>query len=206
MTDYPHWNEKQWENEIRRHESSLAEFFRDLVYCLDLPVGESPAGLQSTPDMPLDPVTSRDNEAFQQWVNDHESEDDVDSSAEYEPRRPVCFACVDALDQLAAEWNSVITRLNDHQTFVKALAINCAFAKLLARSADFSEPDRDVPETLLITLGKRALADLKELVSMLDSFENAPGIKLEDCRYFRNRLALVREQLADRLRALQQGR
>ena len=66
MTNYPAWNEKQWENEIRKHESSLAEFFRDLVYCLDLPIGEMPSVLQnSTADAPLDPVTSRSKEALQ---------------------------------------------------------------------------------------------------------------------------------------------
>lgn len=202
MPDYPLWNEKQWENEIRRHESSLAEFFRDLVYCLDLPVGDSPAGLQEAAGMPLDPVTSRSNEALQQWKNDHENEDDSDDAVEYEPRRPVSFACVDALDQLAVEWNTLTMDFDDRQTFAAALGINGAFAKLLARTADFTEPDRDAPAALLITLGRRAMEDLEDLVSRLDDFANSSGIPREKCRYFRSRLALVREQLADHLREL----
>ncbi|MBE6356045.1 MAG: hypothetical protein E7058_02905 [Lentisphaerae bacterium] len=206
MTNYPAWNEKQWENEIRKHESSLAEFFRDLVYCLDLPIGEMPSVLQnSTADAPLDPVTSRSKEALQQWVNDHESDDDIDSSLEYEPRRPVCFACVDALDQLAAEWNAFISGITDHRIFVDALGINCAFAKLLARSADFTEPDRDVPIALLITLGKRSLTDLENLVSLINIFEKNSGIDQHNCHYFCKRLALVRDQLIDKLSELQPG-
>ena len=34
------WNEFQWEQELRRHESRIARFFQDLVFCIDLPAEE----------------------------------------------------------------------------------------------------------------------------------------------------------------------
>lgn len=195
-----HWDEFQWENEIRRHENSVADFFQDLVYCLDLPIGDLPSGAPGSAGAPSDPVTAGKNDAMRQWMREH---DEFDDDGDYDPRRPICFSCVDALDQLAVEWNRVCIANCSPESLPVALGIACAFAKLLARAADFTEPDRSCGKPLQITLGKRALADLADLVQRLDAFQQAAAPDEEEIfSYFRLRLGLVRDQLIGKLEEL----
>ena len=75
-----------------------------------------------------------------------------------------------------------------------------AFAKLLARTADFTEPGKFNTPALLTSLGKRAIADLEDLVAGLTDFyseispESYAGVN-----YFISRLALIRDQLVEKL-------
>lgn len=200
MKHYSHWDEFQWENEIRRHENNVADFFHDLVYCLDLPIGEMPAELPETAETPSDPVTASRNAALRQWMSDHEAEENDEQEQDYEPRHPVCFSCVDALDDLSAKWNQFCVQNYHNENFLPALGISCAFAKLLARTADFTEPGKFNTPALLTSLGKRAIADLEDLVAGLTNFqseffpESYAGVS-----YFISRLALIRDQLVEKL-------
>ncbi len=209
MKHFSHWDEFQWENEIRRHENNVACFFQDLVYCLDLPVGDVQFDPLSDPQNGLqnDPVSTGQINALKQWMSDHdefdddENEDEAGQLSDAEPRRPVCFSSVDALDALAVQWNQFAAGITEEDIFTFVLGINCAFAKLLARTADFTEPGEDCTVPLLITLGKRAVNDLEDLVDRLKECKNIfPEYDIFD--YLINRLALIRDQLVDRLNIL----
>lgn len=194
------WDEYQWEDEIRKHEHNIARFFLDLVYCLDLPIGGVSAELNGTTSgMPSDPVTAR-SAALRQWISDHE-EDDGDgeeSTPDYAPRHPVCFSCVDSLDHLASQWNQFAIAAFPPEMLPDVLGISCSFAKLLARTADFTEPAGQTARNLLITLGKRALNDLEDLADRLYCCKEATG-KDQEIDYFLLRIALLRDQLAAKL-------
>lgn len=202
MTPDSQLDEFRWENEIRRHENQVADFFHDLVYCLDLPTGELPAppGITGLP-VPADSVTPSGKEAYWQWMAEHE--DDAEENDDYEPRHPVCFSCVDSLDQLAVMWNKFTVNCSCGKEFALALGINCAFGKLLARCADFTEPAEKIcSDTLLISLGKRTIADLENLVLRLDHFQYLHPEKKDVFTFFRTRLAIVRDQLTGKLAEL----
>ena len=202
MKPLSHWDEFQWENEIRRHESSVADFFQDLVYCLDLPIGDPPPGAAGTAGTPSDPVAAGKSEAFRQWMRDHDEEEDEENPPDCEPRRPVCFSCVDSLDQLAVMWNQFCVSRCGSELLPAALGISCAFARLLARTADFTEPGKYCDTGLLITLGKRALSDLSDLLFRLDTLREITASDAEEFHFFRLRLALVRDQLTGKLAEL----
>lgn len=203
MTDFPQWNEIQWKNEIRQHEESVASFFQDLVYCLDLPLDDLAGESPGTSGNPSETVTAGANAALKQWIRDHEEEDNEDAAeTDYEPRHPVCFSCVDSIDQLAVTWNNFSASLGDKDAVQSALAISCAFAKLLARSADFTEPAKQCTPQLLTTLGKLAVHDLEELAARLDEFASELPEHTGLSAYFLRRLALVREQLIEKLNEL----
>ena len=201
MNELPHWSESQWKNEIRQHEDEVALFFQDLVYCLDLPMDDLPASFPNTADSPSDVVASVKNDALRQWMLDHEEESEEESDTDYEPRHPLCFSCVDSLDQLAVEWNIFSASLPQVEFFRTALGISCAFAKLLARSADFTEPAKYCTVQLLCTLGKLAVSDLDDLLCRLDDFEKSMPLQyIDSFSYFRRRLAVAKEQLAAKLK------
>ncbi|MBE6364720.1 MAG: hypothetical protein E7053_03085 [Lentisphaerae bacterium] len=207
MKHFSQWDEYQWENEIRRHENNVACFFQDLVYCLDLPIGDvlfdplaSPAAETNT-----DPVSAKRSNALRQWMSEHgefeDGEDDDYQSSDAEPRHPVCFSCVDALDAMAVQWNQFAATIEKENIFEFALGINCAFGKLLARTADFTEPGEECTTPLLITLGKRAINDLEDLVDRLKECSSVfPGNMIFSDLVAR--LAVVRDQLTAQLHTL----
>ena len=200
MNELPHRSEHQWEKEIRQHEDEVALFFRGLVYSLDLPMDDLPDTFPCAADASA-PVTAVKNDALQQWILEHEEDDAEESENDYEPRHPLCFSCVDSLDQLAVEWNIFSASLPQGELSRSALGISCAFAKLLARSADFTEPAKYCTIQLLCTLGKLAASDLDDLLCRLDDLEKSMDLRHTDhFNYFRRRLAVAKEQLAAKLK------
>lgn len=200
MNDLPQWSEQQWKNEIHKQEKQLALFFQDLVYCLDLPISELPAELPGSVETPSDPVTAGKTAALQQWMREHEEEcDENELEEDYEPRHPVCFSCVDSLDQLATAWNIFSSDFKDGELSRYALGASCAFAKLLARSADFMEPSKYSTPQLLLSLGNLALNDLEDVIYRLESCQNQLDSHAESFNYFYQRLAVVKEQITARI-------
>ena len=196
------WDEFQWEHELRKHENRIARYFQALVYCIDLPAEEACADFQFAPAASGDPVSARrsNDQALQEWLNEHESEDE--ESEVIPERRPCCFAPVDAVDQLCVNWNIIAaSKLNIHLNSA-GMGVSCAFAQLLARVADFTEPGKDCTPALLVMLGKRSLTDMKELCRRLELIASAQPDLKTDTDALRNRLMLVREQLISRLQEL----
>lgn len=196
------WNEFQWEQELRRHESRIARFFQDLVFCIDLPAEEAYGDFQLGGD-PVPAAPGSTNPALQEWLRDHDEEDGEDAQPE---RRPTCFAPVDAIDQLGVTWNIITATKLDRDLLPCGMGINCAFAKLLARVADFTEPPKDSTTALRRTLGKRSLTDLKELSLMLESIAAEQTSLMPEISGIQSRLLIVREQLVDSLRELRSSR
>ena len=118
------------------------------------------------------------------------------------PRRSVESATVDELDMLAAEWNILTAfRMSPGKQAV-ILGSCCAFAKLLARCADFLEPDENCAPALLISTGKRTLHDLSETVEFLTRATAAVPELKQDSERFISRLGEIRERLVARLLSL----
>ena len=194
------WNEFQWEQELRRHENRIARFYQDLVYCIDLPAEEANGDFQLGDE---DPASAPPGSALQDWLRDHDDEEEEDNAPE---RRPTCFAPVDAIDQLGVFWNLITATKLEPKLLPCGMGINCAFAKLLARVADFTEPAHDATLPLRLTLGKRSLTDLKELSVMLESIAAEQKSLLPEISRIQARLLIVREQLVDGLRELRSSR
>jgi len=202
MKHCSNWDEFQWERELRNHENRIARYFQGLVYCIDLPAEEACADFRFGSAAPSDPVSTCNvnNQALQEWLQEHDAdEEDADNPPE---RHPTCFAPVDAVDQLAVTWNIICASRLHHDFRADGMGITCAFAQLLARVADFTEPGRDCTAPLLITLGKRSLTDLKELCCRLELIGMEQPELRPDVAAICARLLLVREQLLTALNEL----
>ena len=165
MADYrkyeENWNEFQWEREIRRDERRISCYFRELPGCLDLPGEEEMifSNLLSHPDL-VPTGGNPDSLRFWQRPGDDEEEEEEP----YDPQRRPGTEIIDEIDRLATEWNVCCASLLRSNLDLHGLGIVCAFGKLLARAADFIDTDAETARGLKISLGKRALADLNELV------------------------------------------
>ena len=195
---HQHWNEFRWEEEIRRDEQRISGYFRELAGCLDLPGEEELIYGQLASQNDLVPQ-SESAESWRDYFSGNEEEDEEYSEHAAAPRRTVESATVDELDMLCAEWNIFIAVPLPPPLAAQALSCSCAFAKLLARVADFLEPDPDCAPALLTSLGKRSLRDLNETVDLLSKISIYHEIFREKADYFISRLAEIRERLIARL-------
>ena len=194
---HQHWNEFQWEEEIRRDEQRISGYFRELAGCLDLPDEEELIYGQLAAKNELVPQPES-TESLRDYFSG--SDEDEEEYAEHlQPRRTVESATVDELDMLCAEWNIFISSPLPPPVAARALGCSCAFAKLLARSADFLEPETDCSPALLKSIGKRALKDLNETVELLSEMAASYKVFQEKTGMLISRLGEIRERLLARL-------
>ncbi len=189
------WSEFQWENEIRRDERRISCYFQELPGCLDLP-GEEDMIFDSLASRPDLVPTGSTPEALRGWQHQSDDDEDYDDGPD-DSRRPGSDI-VDRIDRLAAEWNvTAATRLRSNLD-LPGLGVGCAYAKLLARTADFVGTE-DSECGLKLSLGKRALADLNDLVGMLERIGREQH-SLRPWLQVQNELfGHVRERLVDQL-------
>ncbi len=167
--DYFHrrnWDEYQWEKEIRRDERRISSYLRELSGCLDLPGEEEMIFNRLAADRDIIPVGAT-ADSIRSWCYSGLDENrDSEEAADARPGKDM----VDFLDFLAAEWNFFISGIFEAGFSGAALGVSCSYAKLLARAIDFVESDPVSELQLKLSLGKRMLADLNELIAMLKKF------------------------------------
>ena len=190
-----HWNEFQWEKEIRRDERRISCYFRELPACLDLPGEEEMIfnTLLSSPDL----VPSGGNpDSLRYWHRSEDEEEEDYEDPEDNRRRPGA-EIVDEIDRLATEWNVCCAASLRSTLDLHGLGIVCAFGKLLARAADFVDTDQENARGLKISLGKRALADLNELVGGLERLRELQRSLKAEIALTVELLGHIRERLID---------
>ena len=189
------WNEFQWEKEIRRDERRISCYFRELPGCLDLPGEEEMifSTLLSSPDLV---PTGGNPDSLRFWQRPDEDDEEYEDSDD-PPRRRPCAEIVEEIDRLATEWNVCCASSLRSNLDLHGLGIVCAYGKLLARTADFVDTEADTARGLKISLGKRALADLNELVGALEQLSTLQRSLATDLALAVELLGHVRERLID---------
>lgn len=191
-TQHLNWDEFRWEQEIRRDERRINCYFRTLPSCLDLPgEDEMVSGtIAACPDL-VSGVVNMNNA----WSYLSADDSGYDDGSERGFRRQG-ENLIEAVDKLAAEWNLYCS--TEKGPRFAALSIACAYAKLLARAADFFDTPPE-QSALKRCLGKRTLNDLLELNLLLEMLaESSPACR-EFSEFQRSRLIGLREQFSNHL-------
>lgn len=193
-THHKNWDEFRWEQEIRRDERRINCYFRTLPSCLDLPGEEEMVNstIAAQPDLMPDPALP--GNVVTPWSYQSPGGDDEEEQEHLpDERRPGEFI-IESLDKLASQWNCRCAVRAD--ICYGALSIACAYAKLLARCADFL----DVPEdntALKRCLGKRTLGDLLEVHTLLEMLAESVPEEREFAAFQQKRLIGLRGVLSD---------
>ena len=188
-------SEFDWEREIRRDERRISSYYRELMYCLDLPgeeeiINEHLTGHRSDP-VPVDKFGDVLYNSRRFFDRD---DDDEDEAAPPRPLSPL----VTLVDRLSAEWCAASASILDDRLFVSGgLSIACAYAKLLGRIADFADADPVREKTLRISLLKRAIADINDLAGAFQEVGNWQNSVRETATRQIEELSLLRERLTD---------
>ena len=194
-TQHLNWDEFRWEQEIRRDERRINCYFRTLPSCLDLPGEEEMISTTIASQNDLLPATASAGTLSVPWsylAPENEGDDEHDDLPSPDMRRPGEHI-IEAIDKLATQWNlhCAVTP----GIVYAALSINCAYAKLLARCADFFDVDDNAP-SLKRCLGKRCLRDLNELHSYLEMLRESAASESDFVSFQQKRLVGLREQLS----------
>lgn len=194
---HEHWDEFQWEREIRKDEMRISGYFRELPTCLDLPAEEELINAQLTANQDFSSGI-----AIQLGFAD----DEADDEAEYGSREKEFHShLVETLDVLATDWNLLYASKLHNELLPQGLGTACAYAKLLARTSDFAEPQQDCSPELLLSIGKRCLSDLNALAGRLKALGNTQLDIAGEINEHLTMLAEIRDQLIsmlDELRGL----
>lgn len=196
------WNEFQWESEIRRDEKRISCYFRELAGCLDLPGEETMIidSLMSRPELvPAGAVRGH----WRIWdaLDDDGGDDGGDDDDEGDGRR-FSGELSEQIDKLACEWNCVFALRLRESLRSFGLAVSCGFGKTLARVVDFEDTDEHELRPLKVSLGKRVLSDLNELVGMLRDIGARQRALLPLVRNLVDSLQQIRERMVAALSGL----
>ena len=188
-------SEFDWEREIRRDERRISKYYRELMYCLDLPGEEEIINEQLTGHC-TDPVPAG---KFGDALNNRRFFDRDDDDEEDPPPRPYS-PLVTLVDRLAAEWCAASASMLDDRLFISGgIAIACAYAKLLGRIADFADADPVNEKNLRISLLKRAISDINDLAGAFQDIGSWQSSIRETAARQIDELSLLRERLTDLL-------
>jgi hypothetical protein len=192
-TNHRNWDEFRWEQEIRRDERRINCFFRLLPSCLDLPGEEEMISNSIASQADLLPDPSIAQGSLPPWSYLAVGEINEPSPLPAEGRRPGEYI-IESLDKLASQWNCHCAMRP--QIHYAALTICCAYAKLLARCADFFDtPEEDA--ALRKCLGKRTLNDLQELHKILELLADSAPSEASFAGFQQKRLLGLREAITD---------
>ena len=190
-------SEFDWEREIRRDERRISKYYRELMYCLNLPGEEEIINEQLTGHC-TDPVPAG---KYGDALNNRRFFDRDDDDEEDQPPRPYS-PLVTLVDRLAAEWCAASASMLDDRLFISGgISIACAYAKLLGRIADFADADPVREKTLRISLLKRAVADINDLAGAFQEIGGWQSSVREIAAHQIDELSLLRERLTDMLAA-----
>ena len=184
-------DEFDWEQEIRRDEMRISRYYRELAYCLDLP-GEDEIIYEQLSGRCSDPVpATAGDDPLRQHLFDR---DDEDGDEENPPHHQSVL--VARIDRLAAAWCVLSAAALNKELFIPGgLAVACAYAKLLARVSDFSDADPVTERALRLSLAKRALADVNELLGAMYELSSWQKQLKAELAHHISGLFFIREEL-----------
>ena len=187
------WNEFRWEKEIRQDEKRIRRYFQILPFCLDLPDEEDSIinKLMAQPDLVPSGANSNGAEnSLDIFFDDEEEHLDI---VELKDRRDSDIFLL--LHKLSLEWNIILVHDLRRSLRKSGLVTTCTFGKLIARSIDIIElEDAQMPQ-FKISLLKRLLSGINELLGQINSFSRRQKTLREKLHSFSQQLHYIREKV-----------
>ena len=162
-----HWDEFDWEKELRKDDERVAAYMDELPRYIDLP-SEDAVIMKHLKEKPgLVPPDGDYNGTFLDNIfeDDFESEDDF--TEDWQKKDGAEFYI--AASRLSRLWAQFFALQSDPKITVPAIRILCLYGKIMARSGDLIDMADDDYVALRIALVKRLLADVNELMGLFTS-------------------------------------
>jgi len=187
------WNEFRWEKEIRQDEKRIRQYFRILPACLDLPDEEDSIinKLLSLPD--LVPSNANLNNAENSLDIFFEGDEEHLDISDLKERRYSDIYL--NLHKLSLEWNIIFIHDLRRSLRKSGLITTCAMGRLIARSIDIIELEEAHMAQLKISLLKRILSGINDILGQINSFCRQQSTLKEKLDIFSQQLHNIREKV-----------
>ena len=186
------WNEFRWEKEIRQDEKRIRHYFRILPACLDLPDEEDSIinKLMAQADLVNSEVNLNKGEGSLDVFFEGD-EEHLDISDLKERRYSDIYL---NLHKLSLEWNIIVVRDLRQSLRKSGLITTCTLGRLIARSIDIIELEEAHMSQLKISLLKRILGGINDLLGQLNSFARQQNTLKAKLNIFTQQLHNIREK------------
>jgi hypothetical protein len=189
------WDEFRWEKEIRQDEKRIRRYFQILPSCMDLPDEEDSIinKLMAQPDLvPSNADLSNTEKSLDIFFEGDEEHLDIGDLKE---RRYSDIYL--KLHKLSLEWNIIFVRDLRQSLRKTGLMTTCTLGRLLARSIDIIElEDAQMPQ-FKISLLKRILHGVNDLMGQISSFSHQQSTLKAQLDIFCENLHNIREKVID---------
>jgi hypothetical protein len=187
------WNEFRWEKEIRQDEKRIRHYFRILPACLDLPDEEDSIinKLMSQADLVPSKVNLNNKEKSLDVFFEGD-EEHLDIGDLKERRYSDVYL---KLHKLSLEWNIILVHDLRHSLRKTGLITTCTIGRLLARSIDIIELEETHMSQLKISLLKRILRGINDLLGQINSFVRQQNTLKNKMDIFSHQVHNIREKI-----------
>lgn len=187
------WNEFRWEKEIRQDEKRIRQYFRILPSCLDLPGEEDSIinKLMSQPDLVPSNVNLNNKENSLDIFFEGD-EEHLDISDLKERRYSDVYI---NLHKLSLEWNIILVHDLRQSLRKSGLVTACTLGRLIARSIDILELEEAQMKPLKISLLKRILSGINDLLGQINSFSRQQSTLKVRLDIFSQQVHNIREKI-----------
>ena len=198
-----HWNEFDWERELRKDDARVAVYMDELPRYIDLPA-EDAVIMKHIEEKPgLVPADGDYSGTFLDNMFEPEPEDgEVDFTEDWQQRDGAEFFI--AASRLARMWAQFGAWSDDPAAVRTNLRILCLYGKIMARSGDLIDMEEDDYIQLRIALVKRLLSDVNELMGEFTALPERHPVPPACSEFHFESLMTFREKLLDLLKKYRQ--
>ncbi|MFA7186167.1 MAG: hypothetical protein WC082_14805 [Victivallales bacterium] len=192
-SDNRNWNEFRWEKEIRQDEKRIRHYFRILPSCLDLPDEEDSiiSKLMAQSDLvPSNADISNAENYLDIFFEDDEEHLDI---SEIKDRRDSEIYL--DLHKMSVKWNMLLVHDLRQSLRPQGMVTACTFGWVIARSIDVIELDEAQMPDFRISLLKRILRGLNDLLGQMNSFSCRQHSLKSKLEVFNHNLHNIREKV-----------
>jgi len=174
-----HWNEFDWERELRKDDARVNTYMNELPRYIDLPDEDAVIMKQIQRRPELVPQGSDwERMPLQSLFDEIDYDEDYMSSDEWQRRDGADVYML--LGRLSSQW-AVAFASNIHKDAIQpGLRILCLYGKLMARTADILDFDSDEFPALRIAICKRISRDIDILIGEFKAIVEAqPSLQVK---------------------------
>lgn len=187
------WNEFRWEKEIRQDEKRIRRYFQILPSCMDLPDEEDSIINKLMAQADLVPSSADLKGAENSLDIFFEGDEEQLDIRDLKERRYSDIYL--KLHELSLEWNIIFVRDLRQSLRKSGLVTTCTLGRLLTRSIDIIElEDAQMPQ-FKISLLKRILSGINDLLGQIHSFSRQQSTLKAKLDIFNDNLHNIREKI-----------
>lgn len=188
-----HWNEFQWEKELRKDDARVAAYMQELPLYIDLP-SEDEVIMKHIQEKPgLVPADGNLAGTFLDNMFNDEEEAEIDLSDDWQKRDGADFYV--AASRLARMWALYFAKDISAEVTLFGMRILCLYGELMARSGDLIDMEDEEYLALRIAICKRLLRIVNDLMGEFRTLQNHYPNATEKADFYFDQLLIFRDKL-----------